>query len=204
MVGRAVGSRGGISCKLSQGPPITPSSLQLSLVWIHLHNLVQYLLSQPHFLGCLHGRQLGRLQLQHYRHAGKPRQAHTERQLPNKHSPRGAPAWVYPRPCSWSSAGPHLKPTGKTASHVQRFWIPGGKQDRPPNGLPSSGRFSERPTTRPFARVLLAPLSPSLAPFCILEGLPWKGAFPCLSRLSVSWASGRRPQEQAADRKSVV
>lgn len=109
LVGRAVGSRGGISCKLSQGPPITPSSLQLSLVWIHLHNLVQYLLSQPHFLGCLHGRQLGRLQLQHYRHAGKPRQAHTERQLPNKHSPRGAPAWVYPRPCSWSSAGPHLQ-----------------------------------------------------------------------------------------------
>lgn len=39
-----------------------------------MHNLAQYLPSQPHFLGCLHGRQLGRLQLRHYRRTGGRRE----------------------------------------------------------------------------------------------------------------------------------
>lgn len=56
-----------------------------------MHNLVQYLPSQPHFLGCLHGRQLGRLQLRHYRRTGKPPRAHTETQLPNKRGPGEPP-----------------------------------------------------------------------------------------------------------------
>lgn len=74
-----------------------------------MHNLVQYLLSQPHFLGCLHGRQLGRPQLRHYPHAGKPPRAHTERRLPNTRSPRGAPAVGDPSPAAGTLPGPQLR-----------------------------------------------------------------------------------------------
>lgn len=103
----AGGRGGGVPCKL--GPPIRPLTLQLSLLRANLHNLVQYLLSQPHFLGRLHGRQLGRLQLRHYWRAGKPRRVHTERQLPSTRSP-GGPTTVSPMPAAGSLPGPSCEP----------------------------------------------------------------------------------------------
>lgn len=86
-----------------QSDPIFAAEL---LVRTHLHNLVQYLLSQPHFLGCLRGQQLGNLQFQYDEPAGKPPRAHTEMQLPNRGNPGELPPWSTPDLRSWKSASP--------------------------------------------------------------------------------------------------